>query len=165
MLAGLIAGKAIALFDHREATFTQSYGPESRGGACSAAVVASDDAILYPYVTRPNLIAAMYQEAYTTYHGQLAEGGLLLIDDSMVTPDPDADQRVVAVPATRIAEQLGRKQVANVVMLGAMAAASDAVSTEAMRQAVLDSVPKGTEELNMKAFDQGYEHAKGVVGQ
>ncbi len=83
-----------------------------------------------------------------------------MIDDGLVTPDPDAGQRVVAVPATRIAEQLGRKQVANVVMLGAMAAASDAISTEAMRQAVLASVPKGTEELNMKAFDQGYECVK-----
>ncbi len=165
VLAGLIAGKAIALFDHREATFTQSYGPESRGGAASAAIVASDEEILYPYVTRPNLIAAMYQEAYMTYHGQLAEGGLLLIDEDLVQPDPNANQRMVAVPATRIAEkELGRKQVANVVMLGAMAAVSEAISTEAMRQAVLDSVPKGTEELNMKAFERGYEHAKGVMG-
>jgi 2-oxoglutarate ferredoxin oxidoreductase subunit gamma len=106
----------------------------------------------------------MYQEAYTTYHGQLAEGGLLLIDEDLVQPDPNADQRAIAVPATRIAEQeLGRKQVANVVMLGAIAAVSDAVSTEAMRQSVLESVPRGTEELNLKAFERGYEHARGMM--
>ena len=166
VLAGLIAGKAAALFDHQEATFTQSYGPESRGGACSAAIVTSDAPILYPYVTRPNVMAAMYQEAYTTYHGQLAEGGLLLIDEDLVQPDPDAGQRVVPIPATRIARQeLGRVQVANVVMLGAMAALSDAISTEAMRQSVLSSVPRGTEELNGKAFDRGYSHAKELVAE
>jgi len=164
VLAGLIAGKAVALHDHREATFTQSYGPESRGGACSAAIVVSDEAILYPYVTRPNLIAAMYQEAYTTYHGQLAEGGVLLIDEDLVQPDPETGQRVVPVPATRIAEQeLGRAQVANVVMLGAIAAVGGGISTEALRQSVLESVPKGTEELNARAFDRGYEYAQGVM--
>jgi 2-oxoglutarate ferredoxin oxidoreductase subunit beta len=166
VLAGLIAGKAAALFDHQEATFTQSYGPESRGGACSAAIVTSGAPILYPYVTRPNVMAAMYQEAYTTYHGQLAEGGLLLIDEDLVQPDPDAGQRVVPIPATRIARQdLGRVQVANVVMLGAMAALSDAISTESLRQSVLSSVPRGTEELNGDAFDRGYSYAKGLATQ
>jgi 2-oxoglutarate ferredoxin oxidoreductase subunit beta len=166
ILAGLITGKAAALKDHREATLTQSYGPESRGGACSAAVVVSDDAILYPYITRPNVIAAMYQEAYTTYHEQLAEGGLLLVDEDLVQPDPDAGQRVVPIPATRIAEQeLGRVQVANVVMLGAMAALSNAISADGMRRSVLESVPRGTEELNEKAFQRGYEYARGLMEQ
>ncbi len=161
ILAGLITGRAAALHDHLETTLTQSYGPESRGGACSAAIVISDGAILYPYVTRPNLIAAMYQEAYTTYHGQLAEGGLLLVDADLVHPDPDAGQCVVRIPATRIAEEeLGRTQVANVVMLGAIAAMSDVISAEALRRSVLESVPKGTEELNAAAFDRGYEYAR-----
>ena len=165
ILAGIIAGKAAALIDHREATLTQSYGPESRGGACSTALIISDDPILYPYITRPSLMAAMYQEAYTTYHGQLAEGGLLLIDEDLVQPDLSAGQRVVPIPATRIAEQeLGRVQVANVVMLGALAALSETISADALRQAVLESVPKGTEELNMQAFRKGYEHARGVNG-
>ena len=166
VLAGLIAGKAAALFDHKEATFTQSYGPESRGGACSAAIVTSDAPILHPYVTRPNVMAAMYQEAYTTYHEQLAEGGLLLIDEDLVQPDPDAGQVVVPIPATRIANQeLGRVQVANVVMLGAMAALSSAISTEALRQSVLESVPQGTEDLNGRAFDRGYECARELMGE
>jgi 2-oxoglutarate ferredoxin oxidoreductase subunit beta len=166
VLAGTITGKASALIDHREATLTQSYGPESRGGACSAALIVSDALILYPYVTRPNLMAAMYQEAYTTYHGQLAEGGLLLIDEDLVQPDPAAGQRVIPIPATRIAEQeLGRRIVANIVMLGAMTALTNVISEEAMRQAILDSVPKGTEALNMQAFQMGYDYGKGLVGQ
>jgi len=165
ILSGKIVGKAAALHDGREATLTQSYGPESRGGACSTALIISDGAITYPQVTRPAVMALMSQEAYTTYHGQLVEEGLLLTDADLVEPDPSAGQHVVPIPATRIAEQeLGRRIVANIVMLGALTALSDVVSEEAMRQAVLDSVPKGTEELNMRAFGRGYEYARGMLG-
>ena len=89
-----------------------------------------------------------------------------MIDADLVEPDPSAGQRVVPIPATRIAEQeLGRRIVANIVMLGALAALSDVVSHEAMRQVVLDSVPKGTEELNMRAFGRGYEYTGGMLGE
>jgi 2-oxoglutarate ferredoxin oxidoreductase subunit gamma len=165
ILAGKITGAGAALHDEREVTLTQSYGPESRGGACSTALVISDSAILYPHVTRPTVMVAMSQEAYTTYHGQLVEGGVLLVDADLVDPDPAADQYVIAIPATRVAEQeLGRRIVANIVMLGALAALTDVVSKDAMRRAVLDSVPKGTEELNAKAFNRGYEYARGMIG-
>ncbi len=164
ILSGKIVGKAAALYDGREVTLTQSYGPESRGGACSTALIISDEAIPYPHVTRPAVMALMSQEAYTTYHSQLTEGGLLLIDADLVEPDPSADQHVVPIPATRIAEQeLGRRIVANIVMLGALTALSDVVSEEAMRKSILESVPKGTEELNMKAFQRGYEYAKRML--
>jgi 2-oxoglutarate ferredoxin oxidoreductase subunit gamma len=106
-------------------------------------------------------MVAMSQEAYTTYRGQLTEGGVLLIDADLVEPDPTAGQQAIPIPATRIAEQeLGRRIVANIVMLGALTALTEVASKEGMRQAVLDSVPKGTEELNMKAFQMGYEYAR-----
>jgi len=169
ILAGRITGAGAALYDGREVTLTQSYGPESRGGACSTALIISDSAIPYPHVTRPRVMVAMSQEAYTTYHGQLVEGGVLLIDADLVEPDPASDQHVIPVPATRIAEQeLGRRIVANIVMLGALTALTEVgedtqvVSEEAMRKAILDRVPKGTEELNMKAFHKGYEYGRGL---
>ena len=166
ILAGRIAGAGAALHDEREVTLTQSYGPESRGGACSTALIISDRSILYPRVTRPSVMVAMSQEAYTTYRGQLTEGGVLLIDADLVDPDPTAGQRPIPIPATRIAEQeLGRRIVANIVMLGALAALTEVVSEEAMRRAVLDSVPKGTEELNKQAFQMGYDYARGVLGE
>jgi 2-oxoglutarate ferredoxin oxidoreductase subunit gamma len=85
----------------------------------------------------------------------------LLIDADLVEPDPTAGQQAIPIPATRIAEQeLGRRIVANIVMLGALTALTEVASKEGMRQAVLDSVPKGTEELNMKAFQMGYEYAR-----
>ncbi len=159
ILSGRITGAAAALYDGREVTLTQSYGPESRGGACSASLIISDQPISYPHVTHPHVMVAMSQEAYTTYRGRLVEDGLLLVDADLVEPSPD-DHLPIPVPATRIAEQeLGRRIVANIVMLGALTALSGLVSEEAMRKAILDRVPKGTEELNMRAFEAGLSYA------
>lgn len=66
--------------------------------------------------------------------------------------------RLLSIPATRIAEELGRSIVANMVMLGFLAAVTDTVSVEALREAVRTSVPKGTEELNLQAFERGHDY-------
>jgi 2-oxoglutarate ferredoxin oxidoreductase subunit beta len=164
ILSGTIMGRAQAIYEERQVSLTRSYGPEARGGACSSALVISDRAILYPHVTRPGLMIMMSQAAYARYHDELAEDGLLLVDADLVNLEPDAhgdkrrSQDVIRVPATHIAgEELGLRIVANIVMLGAVTALTDVTSREAMRKAVLDSVPEGTEELNEKAFDRGYE--------
>jgi 2-oxoglutarate ferredoxin oxidoreductase subunit gamma len=155
--AGYILGKAVALLDKRHVTLIKSYGPESRGGASSAQLIISDQEINFPQLTELELLVVMSQEAYAKYIGELRSGGLLLFDEDLVELDqPRDDIRVRAIPATRIAEsELGRKIVANIVMLGFLAANTDAVSTDALREAVLTSVPKGTEELNGKAFERG----------
>ena len=147
--AGYILGKAAALYDGRHVTLIKSYGPESRGGASSAQLIISDEEINYPRVTEPKLLVAMSQEAYTKYVDELAAGGLLLVDEDLVDlSHPRDDIRVCAIPATRIAEtELGRKIVANIVMLGFVAANTHIVSVEGIREAVLSSIPKGTEEL------------------
>ena len=169
ILAGYILGKAAALYDHRHATMTQNYGPESRGGACSAQVIVADAPVSYPHLTTPQVIVAMSQEAYTKYAGELADGGLLIIDEDLVRPNGDAHcaqrarVRVAGVPCTRIAEQMGRKMIANIVMLGCLAALDQTVSPEALRRAVRESVPKGTEDLNLKAFDRGYTHGQKLL--
>jgi 2-oxoglutarate ferredoxin oxidoreductase subunit gamma len=160
--AGYILGKAASLFDHRQVTLIKSYGPESRGGASSAQVIISDEEINYPRLIRPELLVAMSQEAYTKYIKELGSGGLLLIDEDLVEPNHSRDDiRLRAIPATRIAEsELGRKIVANIVMLGFVAANTDVVSVDGIREAVLSSIPKGTEELNTQALERGYEYGK-----
>jgi len=166
ILAGYILGKAAALYDHKHATMTQNYGPESRGGACSAQVIVADAPVSYPHLTAPQVVVAMSQEAYTKYAGELAEGGLLVIDQDLVHPNGDAHHvqvRVASIPATRIAEQMGRRMIANIVMLGCLAALDHTVSADALRQAVRVSVPKGTEDLNLKAFERGYEHGQKLL--
>ena len=157
ILAASILGKAAALYDHKHATMTQNYGPESRGGACSGQVIISDAPVSYPHLTHPDVVVAMSQEAYTKYTSDLADGGLVLIDEDLVKPDGrQINARLFSIPATRIAEEMGRKMVANIVMLGFLAALDHSVSPDALRQAVRESVPKGTEEFNLKAFERGY---------
>lgn len=166
ILAGYIAGKAATLFDRRNATLTQSYGPESRGGACSAELIISDEPILYPHLLHPDALVAMSQPAYERYRHELAPGGLLLVDADLVQlDDVPPGTRVFAVPATRLAEELGRSVVANIVMLGFFTAVAGWISEEAMLRALLDSVPPGTEELNRRAFETGLAWGRRAVGR
>jgi 2-oxoglutarate ferredoxin oxidoreductase subunit gamma len=166
ILAGYILGKAAALYDHKHAMMTQNYGPESRGGACSAQVIVADAPVSYPHLTTPHVVVAMSQEAYTKYAGELAEGGLLIVDEDLVRPNGDSRPsgvRLYGIPSTRIAEDMGRKMIANIVMLGCLAALDQTVSPDALRQAVRESVPKGTEDLNLQAFERGYEHGQRLL--
>ena len=165
ILSGMIVGKAAALYDKKDATMTQAFGPEARGSACSAQIIVSDDRILYPYVDRPNILVTMSQDAYNKFSPELAEDGMLLIEEDLVKVGDELPKgvKVYGVPATRIAEELGRKMVLNIVMTGFFAAVSRLVSVEAMRKSVADSVPSGTESMNLKAFERGFEHGARLV--
>ena len=166
ILAGYISGKGATLFDKRNATLTQSYGPESRGGACSAELIVSDEAILYPHLICPDVLVAMSQPAYEMYKGQLAPNGVLVIDSGLVNPGEVAPGiRLFAIPATRLAEEMGRSVVANIVMLGFFTAVAGVIGEESMRQAILSSVPAGTEELNTRAFETGFNHGKTALAE
>ena len=161
--SGEIVGRAAALYDGRYATFTQSYGPESRGGACAAQVIIADDPVelSYPHLLDPTILIIMSQGAYSKYVPEFRRDGLLIVDEDLVVLAEEAEGlRVVGIPATRLAEELGRRIVANVVMLGFVAAVTGIASADAMRKAVMDSVPKGTEELNMQAFETGYAYGQ-----
>ena len=159
ILAGMIIGKAAALFDQKDATLTQAFGPEARGSACSAQVIVSDGKILYPYVTRPDIMVSLSQDAYARFVPELKPDGVLIIEQDLVKPtDLPPTTTVFGVPATRIAEELGRKMVLNIVVVGFFAAVTKLVNVDAMRQAVKASVPGGTEDLNLKAFDRGYQY-------
>jgi 2-oxoglutarate ferredoxin oxidoreductase subunit gamma len=166
--SGEIIGKAAAIYDGRYATFTQSYGPESRGGACAAQVAIADDPmeLSYPHVIDPSILVIMSQGGYNKYVPDFRRDGLLVVDEDLVELDEAAEGlRVLKIPATRLAEELGRRIVANVVMLGFVAAMTDIASAESIKQAVLDSVPKGTEELNERAFEAGFQYAQENVSR
>lgn len=158
--AGRILGQAAVLYDQKHAVFTQSYGPEARGGACSAEVVITEEPASYPLVTIPEVAVIMSQEAYENYAREIQPGGLLIVDQDLVDYEPQEGVRVIPVPATRLAEGLGRKIVANVVMLGALAAAFPAVSKEALLKSVLSSVPPHTRDLNERAFKAGVKYVE-----
>jgi len=162
IMAGYIIGKGAALFDGLESTLNQSFGPEARGSACSAQVIIDDKKILYPYLRVPQVLISMSQEAYTKFEPELEPKGRLLIDEDLVKARTPRDNiEMYSIPATRIAEELGRKIVLNIVMIGFFSSiCSDVISPESMRKAVESSVPEGTEELNLKAFDTGFEYGE-----
>ena len=162
--SGLMLAMASCVFGNKNAVQTQSYGPESRGGRCRSEVIISDEEIDYPKVERPDILIIMSQEAYNEYVDALKEGGLLLVDPDMVPNQrKDLNVKVYEVPATRIAEELGKKIVANVVMLGALTAITKIVDEEAMRKSILRNIPKGTEKLNLMAFERGLEYGKALL--
>jgi len=159
ILAGMIIGKAASIFDGKDATLTQAFGPEARGSACSASLIVSTERILYPYVTHPRILIAMSQDAYAKFSPELSSDGILLIEDSLVKLGAvPPGVKVYGVPATKIAEELGRRQVLNIVMVGFFAATTGLLGVDAMRKAVETSVPRGTEGLNLRAFERGYQH-------
>jgi len=166
VLAGFILGKALSLFDNKNAVLTQSYGPEARGGACSADVVSAEGDIDYPEVTVPHITVIMSQEALTTYGGNIQKNGLMLIDEDLVkmeNSNKNSKIKIYSIPSTRFAEELGRKIVANIVMLGFFTSVTDVVSIKAMKKALLDSVPKGTEQLNLSALMKGYDFGQQLI--
>lgn len=135
---------------------TQSYGPESRGGATRAEVVIADGEIDYPKVTNADVVLVLTSEAYRRYGNKLKQGGLLVADSDLVGEVQAGPYRIVRVPITRIArEELGREIVANIVALGVLAALSQVVPMEALERAVMGRVPKGSEELNRRALRCG----------
>jgi len=156
ILAGRILGQAAALGDKKESTLVQSYGPESRGGACAAQVIISKDIIQYPYIKTPDLLVCMSQSAYEKYINELKPDGILLTDKDLVNPGQDRDY--FSIPATRMAEALGRTMMANIIMVGFTTAVAGVISLAAAKDAVTDSVPKGTEKMNIQAFTKGYEY-------
>lgn len=161
--SGYIVGKAASIFDNKHATLTQSFGPEARGSACSAQLLISEDKILYPYLTKPQILVAMSREAYEKFEPELDENGILIIDEDLVQPKPPRAQiKLYAVPATRIAEQLGNRIVANIVMLGFFTAITNVVSYQAMKDALPGSVPDKALPLNLKAFEEGYKYGKNL---
>ena len=154
-LAGHILGKAAAIHQDLEAVMTQSYGPEARGGASSANVVIADRRIDYPFVERPDMLLALSQEAYTKFRPETGSDTLVIIDDGLVTPNDDDE--VLGIPATRLAENLGRRIVANMVMLGFYASVGRLIDRESLEKAIETTVPAKTLSLNLKAFATGYE--------
>lgn len=163
--AGKIVGKAAAIFDKKNAVFTQSYGPEARGGACSSEVVVSEEDIAFPKVQTPDIVILMSQEAYVKFGNNLPKGAIMLTDSELVKMDKKPEGvEVYSLPATSIANELGKRMVANIVMIGFLAGIDNAISEKALRESVLSSVPKGTEELNTKAFEKGLEHGRKLRG-
>lgn len=156
ILMGNITAKAAALYDNKNAIFTPSYGPEARGGAASSNVVIDTEEIDYPYVKNLDVLVVMSQEAYEKYAPLLKDDGTLLVDEDLVNLK-NGEGKIAKMPATRVAEEMGKRIIANIVMLGFFIGATGLVSYEAIKRAILESVPEKFRKLNEDAFEMGYK--------
>ncbi|NHJ03853.1 MAG: hypothetical protein EAX90_03455 [Candidatus Heimdallarchaeota archaeon] len=167
-LAGKIIGAAASFFEGKNSVTTQSYGPESRGGASASNVVFSDGIVDYPYVTEPDIFICMSKEAYSKYIDSLKEGGLFLYEEDLVPVDARMNKagKIYSIPATSIAEkELGRKIVANIIMVGFFAELNNAIDSKNLLKATLRLVPARFKALNEKAFNVGINYAKKLKQQ
>ena len=161
VLAGKIFAEAAAIYEGINATQSQSYGPEARGGASRSEVILSDEDIDFPKAVELDLLLALTQEACDRYIGDLKPEGLLLVDEDAVRRVPEGTYRSLRAPVIRAArEKLGREIVGNIVALGIITRFAKVVSEESVREAILTRVPKGTEEINIKAFELGLSMAE-----
>ena len=159
---GKIVGVAAALYDRKNAVQTQSYGPESRGGACKAEIVLSDGEIHYPKVRSADVLVALSQTAQDLYQKDLKPGGILIIDPlTVVTGSARSDIRLVKVPTAEIALAVGNKRYQNMVALGALCALTGVISAEALEKAIAETVPPKTLAQNLQAFKKGIAYARG----
>jgi 2-oxoglutarate ferredoxin oxidoreductase subunit gamma len=164
VLSAIIIGKAASIFHNGHATMTQSFGPEARGGSSSTQLILSDRPILYPYVRQTDILVALSQEALSRFTSELKPDGILLVEQDLVRlTHTGPGVRAYGVPATRLAEQLGKHMVLNVVMVGFFAAVTRLLDSESLRSALSDSVPPNTVTLNLNAFDAGFDYGLSVL--
>jgi 2-oxoglutarate ferredoxin oxidoreductase subunit gamma len=149
ILSGVILGEAATRAGYW-AVQTQSYGPESRGGAARAEVVISSEPIDYPRVSSADVVVALSQAGYDKFGTEVADDGVVLVDKTLV----DAEN-VMSAPFTETAEEVGRKIVTNIVMLGYLGALLDVIPHDVLESTVLDNIPAGTEDLNRRAVRAG----------
>lgn len=165
VLSGHIIGHACSICENKHATMIQSFGPEARGSACSCTLVVSDEEVLYPYVSRIDTFVVMSAEGYSKFADDLKPGGTLVYESDLVHVKEREGQPSFGITSTRIAEELGRRLVQNIVMLGFYGAISGIAQRESLAKAVEQCVPAGTEELNLKAFNAGWDYFEENYGE
>ena len=164
ILSAIILAEALGIHDGYHVTQTQSYGPESRGGASKAEVVVSEEEIDHPKPQRPNILVALTQESFDKYADSVRSDGMIIVDSEEA--QGEACVTVHRVPISKIArEQVGRLLVTNIVSLGVLGAFCPLINIETLEKAVMGRVPKGTEAVNQRALLLGYQAAKDTVSK
>lgn len=163
LLIGQLMAKA-AMHEGKNVSWMPSYGPEMRGGEANCAVVISDEPIGSPLVTEPPVAVIMNLPSLTKFEPTMETGGILLYNTSLIEAAPKRkDIKILPIPCNDIAESLGNARVANMVMLGAIIAATDAITLDSAMDALkgvfgekkADLLP-----LNRKAMEAGMSAAR-----
>lgn len=163
ILAGVILGTAAVTHDGKFAVQTQAYSAELRGGFAAAWIVVSDAPVVFPRVTRPDILVAQAQDSMDRFAGVLKPEGVLIFDSDLIASLPETIQNAWGISATSLARnQMGATIVCNMIMLGALCKVTGVVSRKALETAIAAAVPKGKEALNLEAFDLGFNEVRQV---
>ena len=155
ILASVIMAEA-AVIAGLNTVQSQAYGPEARGGVSKAETIVSREKIWFSKVLRPDFLLALNQSSLNAYAPSLAEGGVVMIDDSLSAAALPEGTRFIAVPILRTArEKVGKAFTANIVAVGAINAALRLFPDEQLAEAVERHIPAGTEAINRKALAAG----------
>ena len=162
ILSGFIIGKAASVFQEYQAVQSQSYGPEARGGAARSEIIISDEKIGYPRPLSVDVLVAMSQESFDSYRYDIRDDTVIIVDPDLVK-NHDIGRPLYKIQALKIAEELGNKIVTNIVMVGAFTSISGLLPFEAVKESVADSVPERFTDLNIQAFERGFEAGKNAL--
>ncbi len=167
----LLVGQILAyagMFSGKHVAWIPSYGAEMRGGTANCSVIISEGEISSPLVEKADALLAFNGPSLEKFEPSLREGGLLLMNTSMVTGEPRRrDVRSFGIPANDLADRLGNSRVANIVMLGALAELEPVLSFESIMEAMRMVLPERHHHLlplNQEALKAGAESIKEGVG-
>ena len=160
ILSSVIFGTAAVKGAGLNALQTQSFGSEVRGGECQAELIISKDIIKSPTADRVDILVAMSQPALSKYIDGLRTGGTLVIDPELVSKPERADIKILQVPTTQIASEIGQRIVANIVMLGFLQQITGLISEDDLLETIKNNVPKKYLEVNLEAAKRGIALAK-----
>jgi 2-oxoglutarate ferredoxin oxidoreductase subunit gamma len=138
-----------------------SYGPEMRGGTANCSVILTDAEVGSPVVTDPDSVIVMNRPSLDKFEKSLKQNGLLVLDSDLVNREPErTDIESIKIPAQSIAEELGSKTIANMVLLGALVAKTKIVSMEVLLEALKAHGKERFYEINKLALEKGAQYAK-----
>jgi 2-oxoglutarate ferredoxin oxidoreductase subunit gamma len=162
----LFAGQLLAyaaMDAGRHVTWIPSYGPEMRGGTAHCTVIIADDEIGSPLVRHPAAVVALNMPSLDKYEPLVTPGGVLVVNQSLTTRRPArSDIRVIEIPANAIAEELGSSRLANIILVGALLAATGVLTAAEVEQALAKHIPERHRNLlnaNYAALRRGAELA------
>ena len=166
ILAGVILGSAAVAYDKKYAVQTQAYSAELRGGFAAAWLIVSDEPVVFPRVTRSDILVAQAQDSIDRFSAMLKPEGVLVFDADLIPAVPENIKKAYGIPATSLARnRMGDTIVCNMIMLGALCKVSGVVSRKALETAIAASVPKAKETINLNAFDLGYNEVQAVTSE
>ena len=154
--AAILLAEAAVLYEGLEATQSQSYGPEARGGATRSDVIITDSPIRFPKVIQPNILICLTQESYNKFYGIIRPGGMLLTDSRFVTTERKVDARQFELPMFRtVMDKIGKPIVFNIFMLGTLIGLTDLMRAESIMKVLEKRIPSHFLDMNRKALELG----------